>query len=198
LPGSRNLLPPRDGAAGNEPGLRSHPTRRGRLGHAAKLRDLTRSYAILDRLEQGVGGARRLSSCDGRMDWPTRGVCFFFEPGEVRTDSGDGARVVRVGTHALTARSRTTLWNRLANHRGTVATGGGNHRGAIFRPPVGTALMRRDPSCAVDTWGQGNSAAGSVRDAECAVERRVSGVIGTMPLLWLRIDDPPDPASRRD
>ena len=45
---------------------------------AAKLRDLTRFYAILDRLEQGVGGARRLSSSDGRMDWPTRGVYFFF------------------------------------------------------------------------------------------------------------------------
>ena len=35
---------------------------------AAKLRDLTRFYTILDRLEQGVGGARRLSSSDGRMD----------------------------------------------------------------------------------------------------------------------------------
>ena len=99
---------------------------------AAKLRDLTRFYVILDRLEQGVGGARRLSSSDGRMDWPTRGVYFFFEPGEVRTDSGDGPRVVRVGTHALTTRSRTTLWNRLSNHRGTAGTGGGNHRGPSF------------------------------------------------------------------
>ena len=121
---------------------------------AAKLRDLTRFYVILDRLEQGVGGARRLSSSDGRMDWPTRGVYFFFEPGEVRTDSGDGPRVVRVGTHALTTRSRTTLWNRLSNHRGTAGTGGGNHRGSIFRLLVGTALMHRDPSCAVDTWGR--------------------------------------------
>ena len=164
---------------------------------AAKARDLTRFYAILDRLEQGVGRARRLSSSDGRMDWPTRGVYFFFEPGEVRTDSGDGLRVVRVGTHALTARSRTTLWNRLSSHRGTAGTGGGNHRGSIFRLLVGTALMHRDPSCAVDTWRQGNSAASPVRDAERALERRVSGVIGAMPLLWLRIDDPPDPASRR-
>ena len=170
---------------------------RSDMEDAAKLRDLTRFHAILDRLEQGVGGARRLSSSDGRMDWPTRGVYFFFEPGEVRTDSGDGPRVVRVGTHALTTRSRTTRWNRLSNHRGTSGTGGGNHRGSIFRLLVGTALMHRDPSCAVDTWGQGNSAAGPVRDAERALERRVSGVIGAMPLLWLRIDDPPDPASRR-
>ena len=170
---------------------------RSDMEDAAKLQDLIRFYAILGRLEQGVGGARRLSSSDGRMDWPTRGVYFFFEPGEVRTDSGNGPRVVRVGTHALTARSRTTLWNRLSNHRGTVATGGGSHRGSIFRLLVGTALMHRDPSRAVDTWGQGNSAAGPIRDAERALERRVSGVIGAMPLLWLRIDDPPDPASRR-
>ncbi|MDD9982828.1 MAG: hypothetical protein OXU81_15965 [Gammaproteobacteria bacterium] len=111
---------------------------------AVRLRDLARIYAILDRPEQGVGGARRLSSTDGRMDWPTRGVYFFFEPGEVRTDSGNGPRGVRVGTHALTARSRTTLWNRLSNHRGTAATGGGNHRGSIFRLLVGTALMHRE------------------------------------------------------
>ena len=49
---------------------------------AAKLQDLIRFYAILGRLEQGVGGARRLSSSDGRMDWPTRGVHSFFEPGD--------------------------------------------------------------------------------------------------------------------
>ena len=78
-----------------------------------------------------------------------------------------------------------------------MVTGGGNHRGSIFRLLVGTALMHRDPSCAVYTWGQGNSAASPVRDAERALERRVSGVIGAMPLPWLRIDDPPDPASRR-
>ena len=72
------------------------------MNDRAKLRDLTHFYATLDRPEQGVGGVRRLSSSDGRMDWPTRGACFFFEPGEVRTDSGDGPRVVRVGTHALT------------------------------------------------------------------------------------------------
>jgi hypothetical protein len=103
-----------------------------------RLSDLVRYYDLLDRLEQKLGGERRLSECSGRMDWPKRGVYFFFEPGEERRDSGHGPRVVRVGTHALTTNSRTTLWNRLSQHRGVEKSGGGNHRGSIFRLIVGS------------------------------------------------------------
>ena len=60
--------------------------------------DLTRFYDLLDRLTASIGGARLLSECHGHMDWPTRGVYFFFEDGEARSDSGNGPRVVRVGT----------------------------------------------------------------------------------------------------
>ena len=72
---------------------------------ARRLEDLKRFYLILDRLSDQVGGVRRLRDCDGRMVWPDRGVYFFFEDGENRTDSGIGGRVVRVGTHALIERS---------------------------------------------------------------------------------------------
>jgi hypothetical protein len=34
-------------------------------------------YAILDRLEQHIGGARTLAVCSGRMVWPKKGVYFF-------------------------------------------------------------------------------------------------------------------------
>lgn len=68
------------------------------MGSAA---DLTRFYALLDALEAGVGGAQRLAVCKRGMNWPERGVYFFFEEGEARTGSGSGRRVVRVGTHAL-------------------------------------------------------------------------------------------------
>jgi hypothetical protein len=34
------------------------------------------------------------------MVWLQRGVYFFMEGGEHRTDSGEGLRIVRVGTHA--------------------------------------------------------------------------------------------------
>src|SRR5690242_13971991 len=100
--------------------------------------DLIRFYEILGTLEKKVGGKRTLAECDGRMPWPRRGVYFFFEPGEVRSDSGGGPRVVRVGTHALANGSTTTLWRRLSQHRGSKRSGGGNHRGSIFRLLVGT------------------------------------------------------------
>ncbi len=79
--------------------------------------DLDQFYELLDHLRKALGGYRRLRDCDGRSGWPKRGVYFFFEDGEVR-ENGRDLRVVRVGTHALTATSRTTLWNRLSAHRG--------------------------------------------------------------------------------
>ena len=163
----------------------------------SKTNDLIRFYTALDHLESGVGGKRRLSCCDGKMDWPERGVYFFFEPNESRSGSGNGPRVVRVGTHALTSSSGATLWNRLSQHRGVARTGGGNHRGSIFRKLIGHALIVRDPECAIGTWGKGDSASSDVRTAEFELERRVSDVIGEMPFLWLKVDDPPDSKSHR-
>src|SRR3954447_21389328 len=99
---------------------------------------LDQFYLLLRELADRYGGYRTLASCNGRMRWPERGVYFFFEPEEKR-DDGD-LRVVRVGTHALTSSSSTTLWNRLSQHRGHVGgsrPGGGNHRGSVFRLHVG-------------------------------------------------------------
>jgi hypothetical protein len=72
-----------------------------------------------------IGGPRKLTDCSGRFAWPRRGVYFFREAGEDRTDTGKGPRVVRVGTHALKTGSGTKLWTRLSQHRGP-NTGGGN------------------------------------------------------------------------
>ncbi len=70
---------------------------------------------------------------------------FFFEDGEVR---GDGSsRVVRVGTHALTAASKATLRGRLRQHRGHLADrdpGSGSHRASVFRRHARAALIQRD------------------------------------------------------
>jgi hypothetical protein len=69
-----------------------------------------------------------------------RGVYFFFEGGELRSQSGSGGLVVRIGTHAVSVGSKSTLWGRLAQHRGSLS-GNGNHRGSIFRLWVGSALL---------------------------------------------------------
>lgn len=162
------------------------------------LSHLGRFYHLLDQLEDQVGGKRRLSECTGRMDWPVRGVYFFFEEGEVRrTGSGRGPRVVRVGTHALTSGSKTKLWNRLSQHRGSAKTGGGNHRGSIFRLLIGEALGNRHPSHQLDSWGKGSSAGPEIRMREKDHEKRVSAYLGAMPFLWIEIDDDPGAESAR-
>ena len=57
--------------------------------------DTARLYDLLDHLEARVGGARVLADCSGRMNWPQRGVYFFYENGENRSGLGGRRRVVR-------------------------------------------------------------------------------------------------------
>ncbi len=161
-----------------------------------RLNDLIRFYEILDMLAEKTGGPRILAECSGHMEWPERGVYFFQEHGETRSDSGTGPRIVRVGTHALKPGSKTTLWKRLVQHRGSAKTGGGDHRGSIFRLLVGTALSATN-GMTVPTWGRGGSATKSVREKEQQLEELVSITIGQMPFLWLEVPDPPGPNSLR-
>lgn len=162
----------------------------------SRLDHLKTFYALLDDLAGHAGGPRYLADCSGRSGWPKRGIYFFFEPGESRSQSGTGARVVRVGTHALAAGSRSSLWGRLSQHRGRANGGGGNHRASIFRLIVGTSLIRRD-GYQYPTWGQGSSTPAPIRLGEARLEAEVSHVIGSMPFLWLAIEDAPGPASER-
>ncbi len=128
--------------------LVSKPPRSDRIAHTVHF------YDLLQQLAAGLG-FRRLVDCNGRMDWPQRGVYFFFEPGESRALSGVGDSVVRIGTHALTDGSRSTLWQRLSQHRGSAKSGGGNHRGSIFRLLLGLALARRGDCVPPRSWGVG-------------------------------------------
>ena len=159
--------------------------------------DRDRFYRIMDYLRRHVV-ERRLDDCHGRMQWPRRGVYFFFENGETRPD-GKTPRVVRVGTHAVSRGSKTTLWNRLSTHRGTAKSGGGNHRGSIFRLHVGSALLRRGdvPAPPDDTWGKGATAPRPVRELEEAVEYVVSRHIRRMPFLWIAANDDAGTSSMR-
>jgi len=159
--------------------------------------DLIRFYLVMAGLEEKLGGRRVLAECGGRMSWPRRGVYFFFENGERRMDTGTGERIVRVGTHALKQGSKTTLWNRLSQHRGVKRSGGGNHRGSVFRSHLGAALQRRDSTLNCRSWGDGSSASADVRSKEQYLEILVSEIVGAMPFLWLNIDDPAGSGSER-
>lgn len=163
--------------------------------------DLDRFYSILAVLAELPGQGRKLIELPNRSSMPDRGVYFFLEPGETRVAHPLVMRVVRVGTHAVSTGSKATLRSRLQAHRGT-RTGGGNHRGSIFRRHVGAALLVRDGT-PLETWGIGSSApaevrdSASARDAEAACEKRVSDYIGAMSVLWVCIPDEAGPQSSR-
>ncbi len=163
--------------------------------------DLDRLYSILDDLRRRQGGFRYLRDCSALSGWPKRGVYYFFEDGE-RRQGADALRVVRVGTHALKAGSRATLWGRLSQHRGSLTgtfAGGGNHRGSVFRLHVGTALLNSGDYHEVvwDTWGKGSTAPRPVRHHEYPLEKDVSERIGAMPFLWVDVPGEPGRASDR-
>ena len=156
---------------------------------------LERFYGLIDRLRALPHQANPLGECSARDAWPDRGVYFFTEPGESRRDSIDSPRIVRVGTHAVSAGSKATLWSRLRAHRGT-GSGGGNHRGSIFRLHVGDAIALRDGT-PVPTWGKESSANRTIRETEAPHERRVSEYLATMSVTWVSVPDVAGPKSDR-
>jgi hypothetical protein len=154
-----------------------------------------RFNVALGELAEIVHGPRRLRDAHGSDGWPRQGVYFFYEPGEVRAEGRD--RVVRVGTHALTATSRATLWGRLRQHRGHIAgshPGGGNHRASVFRRHVGAALIRREklgPEL-LASWLDRHGTRSGFAAEEAQIEQAVSRHIGAMPFLWLSVSDAAD------
>lgn len=168
--------------------------------------DLDRFYGLLDDLEQRVGGTRKLKNCTGYMDWPDRGVYFFLEPGETR-GLADQLRVTRVGTHAVSEGSSTSLWDRLKQHYGTGSGSsdhphGDAHRGSVYRKRVGEAMIEKhDLHDDYPNWDKRWSSIehdwSEVRDEEYILERRVSTYIREQPFLWVNLDDEPSADSDR-
>ncbi|WP_270886259.1 hypothetical protein [Pedococcus sp. 5OH_020] len=159
---------------------------------------LEQFYALLDDLSERIGGPKHLNSPNLAALAPHAGLYFFFEPGEQRPNGNP--RVVRVGTHALTGTSGSSLWGRLRQHRGVLGgsnPGGGNHRGSIFRHHVGAALLnRRGDADLLRSW-LGPKPSPDLRDRERVLEVEVSRRICAMPFLWLAVPNRADHTSDR-
>ena len=155
-----------------------------------------RFFWLMNQVWVAQSGGRRIEATNGRQTWPSRGVYFILAP------NNSGARrhmprIVRVGTHAVSQGSKTTLWDRVSTHRGTAA-GGGSHRSSIFRLHVGRAWARfAEAEVWPDSWAKGQSAALEVRQFEERLEQQVSRLIGAMQVVWLDVDDAPSPHSER-
>lgn len=147
----------------------------------------------MSRLSGPAGQGRILGECSGGPTWPARGVYFFFEHGEHRRSAPLASRVVRVGTHAVGAGAKSSLWGRLRMHRGTKA-GSGSHRSSIFRHHVGVALLRLEGRD-LATWHDKKSP--KEKAEERAHELEVSRRICAMSVLWVNVSDLPGPTSDR-
>lgn len=157
---------------------------------------LNRFYKMLCTLKDGLGGMRKFNECNGKLEWPKRGVYFIFEENEMRFAPSSIQRVVRVGTHAVSLGSKSSLWQRLRTHRGIEE--GGQHRSSIFRLHVGAAMIAKsNGELNVPTWGIGQTATKSVITAEKILEDKVTSYIGNMKILWLSINDIPSNESDR-
>lgn len=168
----------------------------------ARQDDLDRFYGLLDELAQRAADARKLKNCTGYMNWSDRGVYFFLEPGET-SESTDQLRVNRVGTHAVSEGSSTSLWDRLKQHYGTGRGSsnhphGGAHRASVYQKRVGEAIIEKydlhdDYPDWDKRWSSIDRERSEVRDEEYILERRVSTYIREQPFLWVNIDDEPSP-----
>jgi hypothetical protein len=172
----------------------------------SRLSDLKEFYSVLGDLETILGGCRMLKDVSEYSDWPDRGVYFFFEQGEYRNQLDGGNRLVRVGTQALNKGAKSTLRQRLTQHRGSIR-GTGNHRGSIFRLLIGDALMRAGLAPNIASWGKKGDFAkaavalgldrSQIKGEEYPLEEAVSDYLGSLPFLWLDVDDEPGPDSLR-
>jgi hypothetical protein len=156
--------------------------------------DLMRFYRLMDELQALNGGLQRLATAKRDYPWPQRGVAWFFEKGENRSESGPGPRIVRVSTHALKPELNSTLWDRLA------ADATGSHRLSVFRTLIGLSLRDLMGQAEPQSWGREQPAgetAAQPDKAELALEAAVSLYIGQMPFVVLAVDDEPGPRSAR-
>lgn len=162
-----------------------------------RVTHLNRFYKMLCTLKDGLGGMRTFNECDGKIEWPKRGVYFIFEENEMRFAQSSIQRVVRVGTHAVSLGSKSSLWQRLRTHRG-IEGGGGRHRSSIFRLHVGAAMIAKsNGELNMPTWGLGQTATKNVQTVENVLEHKVTSYIGKMKILWVSINDAPSAESDR-
>ena len=166
---------------------------------------LAELYRRLDLAHDRGLGARSVGDAMAKLRLPSRGVYFFLDPAEDR--GGGRARIVRVGTHALGEGASSTLVQRLSQHRGKQSSGGGNHRGSIFRLLVGQALIAGGQVAACRSWGLKSTpslaeaalglARGESKAIEEPVERAVSAYIARLPVIVVPVEDEPGPGSAR-
>lgn len=144
------------------------------------------------------GSTRTLSAANfPTASLPSRGLYLFFDPSEPSHLVPRAPRLVRVGTHGVSAGSRSTLGSRLRTHVGPLH-GAGTHRSSVFRLHVGAAYLSRDKAADdLPAWGKGSVADRVTRQTEADLEKKVSEYIRSLRIGIIPLDDESGPQSRR-
>jgi hypothetical protein len=174
---------------------------------ASRPDPLRQLYSALATLKDQIDGPYYLDECTGSMDFPDRGVYFFFAPGsDLAHSSSSTWHLTRIGTVGVADGSSASLWGRLRQHRGNTRgeyAGGGNARGSVFRKHVGRAIIERDGlHDQYPHWGVPHAEGldidtDALREQEHPLEERVSAYIRSLPFLYLDVEDQPGPDSDR-
>lgn len=161
---------------------------------AVRIRDLKQLYMCIDQYRDT--GSTFLLKDLGANKIPEMGVYIFLDHKE-RNFLGNFPRIVRVGTHGVSAGSRSTLRIRLRTHLGS-GDGSGSHRASVFRLHVGRAML--NAAAATDrlpSWGQGQDAPRDVRASETAHEKLVTAYLAELEVFLLDINDVSGTSSMR-
>lgn len=149
--------------------------------------DRYRFHDLLRELTVRQGGTRTLRDCGGRDGWPSHGVYFFYEHGELLAD-GQPRIVPRrhPRSHGDQPRHPVETAQPAPGQPGRRQSRRRQPPRSIFHRHVGTALLNRHhpDSELLNSW---LAAKPSDRAAEAALERQVSTVIGSMPFTWLAV-----------
>jgi hypothetical protein len=150
-----------------------------------RLQQVNHFYEILEEVKMKFPARKLDELLEIKNNIPTQGVYFFFEKGEFRTGSTT-ERVVRIGTHAAQAKSRATIKNRLAQHKGPEHLIG-RHRSSVFRELIGYSLMTKR-NLNMTHWGQrALKSDKQILNSEQALEREVSRYLREMRFTILEI-----------
>jgi hypothetical protein len=151
------------------------------------------TYKIVRRLASKSRLHRLEDSIDGTM--PDSGVYLFFDERERRLKNPNQMRIVRVGTHGVSAGSKASLRSRMRTHFGTI-TGEGNHRSSIFRLHTGQSLINAKLAPAINSWGSSHSDKAAPL-AERELEKAVSKYLGELYVLLISVPGESDKGNDR-
>lgn len=160
-----------------------------------RIDNVKRLYNNVYNVAEKTGGIKLFKDCDGKKYWPQKGLYFIFDMSESCFIAQKPNKIIRIGTHAVSKGSKSTLWHRLKTHKG-LNNGGGAHRSSVFRLHIGNALINKH-NLHFPTWAIGQSASMETRKTEEELEQLVSEYISKLGIVVLDIDDPSSATSDR-